>query len=306
MRNRLTKILRLRSMVARLRSALADIFPAWRGALRFPPGHSYSPLLDCGHVSRRSEEFLDRQGQLWQGIDLRPEAQLSLLTEFLETVELQLMPHPSSISRYHSDNVYFHFFDAFVVEAMVHKFAPRKIVEVGSGFSSAQLLDACERRQLSTRFTFVDPDPERLLSLLRPDDLKRCDLISAPVQSVSSDVFTALAADDLLFIDSSHVLKVGSDVSDILFRILPSLKPGVIIHFHDIFYPEAYPLEWLRDGRAWNESLAVRLLLQNREGYEIMLFNSYIVKQHAGLLCRWSDRYAAGYPASLWLRKRQS
>jgi predicted O-methyltransferase YrrM len=299
----LAKLARQRPFRGAVHSVIGTLFPKWKGLFQFPPGHFYSPLIDIAEIDRHQEELGDASATLWGGIDLQADAQRNLLVEFLEQVPPRLAAKPSESARYYSENVYFYFFDAFIAECMVRKFRPGNIIEIGSGFSSAQLLDVCERYELRTKFTFVEPNPERLEKLIRPEDWNRSRLIKDQVQRVSSEIFEKLESGDILFIDSSHVLKAGSDLAHILFRILPAIKPGVLVHFHDIFYPEAYPLEWLKGGRAWNESLVIRLLLQNARDYKTVMFNSYLAKRHHSMLRDWNATFNVGYPASLWLVK---
>ena len=110
-------------------------------------------------------------------------------------------------------------------------------------------------------------------------------------------------ANDLLFIDSTHVAKTGSDVNTIFFDILPSLAAGVCVHFHDIYYPFEYPKEWVRQGRAWNEAYMLRAFLQYNPTFRICFFNSYIAAFHRHLLKESMYPYALQPGSSLWLRK---
>jgi hypothetical protein len=119
-----------------------------------------------------------------------------------------------------------------------------------------------------------------------------------------------LETDDILFIDSSHVTKVGSDVNQILFNVLPALRPGVLVHIHDIFWPFEYPAVWYAEGRAWNEIYLVRAFLEYNSAFEIVLFLSYLERRRPELitaLMPLARRRAAGSPnlggSSLWLRK---
>src|SRR5690606_8620162 len=93
-------------------------------------------------------------------------------------------------------------------------------------------------------------------------------------------VFEELNAGDMLFIDSTHVAKTGSDVNYILFEILPRLKSGVLIHFHDIFYPFEYPRDWVFNGRNWNEVYFLKAFLMYNTTFEIKLFSHYLHKHH--------------------------
>jgi hypothetical protein len=143
-----------------------------------------------------------------------------------------------------------------------------------------------------------------LVSLLGEDTARRFVIHDSLVQRVDLQVFERLEPGDFLFIDSTHILKTGSDVCHELFNILPALKPGVFIHFHDIFWPFEYGRDWvLKENRSWNEIYGLRAFLMYNDAFEIVFFNEYFVR-----FCR--ERVQAGYPAmlknsggSIWLRK---
>jgi hypothetical protein len=115
--------------------------------------------------------------------------------------------------------------------------------------------------------------------------------------------FENLDENDVLFIDSSHVAKIGSDVNFLMFEVLPRLKPGVIIHLHDIFWPFEYPQSWIDEGRAWNEAYLIRAFLQFNEAFEVLLFNSYLGQRQGDLVRGIMPRFMRTTGASLWLRK---
>ena len=123
--------------------------------------------------------------------------------------------------------------------------------------------------------TFIEPYPDRLISLFRDGDRERVRLIDKRIQDVPLDAFLTLESGDLLFIDSSHVLKCGSDLQFLIFEILPRLRPGVFVHFHDVFYPFEYPSEWLSGGRYWNENYFLRAFLSFNSEWSIVFFNTY-------------------------------
>ena len=161
------------------------------------------------------------------------------------------------------------------------------------------------------RFTFIDPHPERLLGLLTTADKTRCQVLKQRVQEVSPAEFRALGENDILFVDSSHVSKLGSDVNYLFFDVLPVLNPGVLVHFHDIFWPFEYPAAWIEEGRAWNEAYLVRAFLQHNREYEVLLFPSYLERHEPDLLRTFLPLTLKRSPqnpdvggASLWLRKR--
>jgi hypothetical protein len=143
--------------------------------------------------------------------------------------------------------------DAAAAYAMVRETKPRRIVEVGSGHSTRFLARAVADGGLATRITAIDPAPRASIEALGVEWLRM------PVQRVAA--FPALGQGDILFIDSSHQLKPGSDVDFLLNAVLPLLSAGVRVHFHDIFLPDDYPAEWA--WRRYNEQAAVASLIAN-------------------------------------------
>jgi hypothetical protein len=231
-----------------------------RRFLAYPPGHYHSPLPGWADVGRAPAE----PGTELPAIDLNVGGQVALLRTLAGRVSGQPFPeHPTPGTRYYVENGFFPYWDAVVLCAVLRHFRPRRVVEVGSGFSSAVMLDTRDQcLDPDTQFTFIGPQPGRLACLLRAADRERCHVVPKPVQDVGLEPFRALRPNDILFVDSSHVAKVGSDVNRIVFEVLPALRPGVLVHIHDIFWPLDYPAEWYAGGRAWNEAYLVRAFLQ--------------------------------------------
>jgi hypothetical protein len=121
---------------------------------------------------------------------------------------------------------------------------------------------------------------------------------------VDASIFKALGQNDILFVDSTHVSKTGSDVNRILFEILPSLNRGVIIHFHDIFYPFEYPKEWVLDwaGFGWNEIYILRAFLTNNPNYTILLFNTFLEHFHKEWFLQHMPLCLRNTGGSLWIK----
>lgn len=139
---------------------------------------------------------------------------------------------------------------------MMRRLQPRRVVEVGCGYSSAALLDANDASfEGRIDFTFVDPDLAQLRRLLLPGEVSSATLIEKPVQEVPNHVFRALAAGDILFIDTSHISKVGSDVNHLFFKVLPELEPGVWVHIHDVTGNLEYPRGWFDEGEPGTNSI---------------------------------------------------
>lgn len=257
--------------------------------LRFaPPGHFYSPIPNIDHIRRNTKQMFDRSVGSIAGVLINEQNQLARVDEFATTYrEMPFPEHPRNNSRYHLDNEWFGYGDGIILYSMMRRFRPRRIIEVGSGFSSAAILDVNDRffdGQID--LTFIEPHPERLLDLLGDADVRRCTIVQKPVQEISTNCFASLEKNDFLLIDSSHVAKIGSDVLHLLFVVLPMLRHGVLVHFHDVLWPFEYPLPWLAQGRAWNEAYFVRAFLQYNQSFEITYFNSFMETKHGELLSK--------------------
>lgn len=243
-----------------------------------PPGHYYSPVNNMQWLKEHPELF--SYNNEVKDIDLVPEKQQQLLEELVKLYNPSFFPdQPAKGFRYYYNNNFFSYSDATFLFCLMQYLKPRRIIEVGSGFSSAVMIDTREKMLGGDlQLTFVEPYPERLLSLLKPKDLEEIRLIKSMIQETELGLFRELQANDILFVDSSHVSKFGSDLNHILFNILPEINEGVYIHFHDIFYPFEYPKEWVLQGRGWNEIYLLRAFLMNNKDYEIALFPPYLEK----------------------------
>jgi hypothetical protein len=132
-------------------------------------------------------------------------------------------------------------------------------------------------------------------------------LIVTPVQEVALDEFLKLTDGDFLFIDSSHVVKVGSDVQYQYLEILPSLNPGVVVHVHDVFLPADYPRSAIIDRhRFWNEQYVLQAFLTFNSEFEVLIAASYLHINHPDLLAAAFDSYnqLTVHPGSFWMRRR--
>ncbi len=131
------------------------------------------------------------------------------------------------------------------------------------------------------------------------------EVVKSKVQDLQVSFFSKLQRNDILFVDSSHVLKTGSDLHFILFEVLPALNPGTLIHFHDIFFPFEYPKEHVLGDRwfSWNEAYALRAFLSYNSDYEIVVWNSCLEALENEFLLAAFPLYARGGSASIWLRK---
>jgi hypothetical protein len=259
------------------------------------PGHYYSPIPDMADVEARGGQLFDQSRRQVPGVDLREADQL----RWLETCRDSLAEAPSQWRRFKLNNGFFSDGDACIAAAMVRHVGPARLIEVGSGFSSAAMLDASEAWLGGTsRFTFIEPYPERLMRVLG-DQASAHEVIVDQAQNVPLSRFQALRANDVLFIDSSHVAKIGSDVNYLFGEVLPVLASGVIVHVHDIFWPFEYQQRFVREGWAWNEAYVLRAFLQFNARFEIVYFADFIAQCHAERV-----QPAMRDVSSLWLRVR--
>lgn len=273
---------------------------------KFPAGHYYSTVVSL-------EEIIQTQDEIWkkeisekiEGISLNTTAQLELL-ENISTYYSE-MPFKDGVQdnlRYYLDNTFYSYTDGIVLYLILRHFQPEKVIEIGSGFSSAVLLDTRELfLDPEIEYTFIEPYPEeRLNSLMDDRENGKVDLISQRVQSVPLSTFEQLGKGDILFIDSTHAVKTGSDVNYILFDILPILTSGVLIHFHDIHYPFEYPKEWVLNGFGWNETYFLRAFMLYNKDFSILLFTDFLQKFYPEIfigmpLCK------KGTGSSFWIVK---
>ena len=271
------------------------------------PGHFGSPIPSLNEVKEREHEIFSVPRSI-RAVEVNDQPQLDLIRQFADLYRDQpFSRHPQEGFRYHFENSLFSYGDALMLHCVLRRYRPGRLIEVGSGFSSAVILDTNDRflnGKLSC--TFIDPFPHRLRSLLREGDDLRYRIIRQPVQNVSLEVFDELDDGDVLFIDSTHVSKIGSDVNRLLFDVLPRLKPGVLVHFHDIFYPFEYPREWIYRGRAWNENYLLRAFLMFNSDFEVLVFNSYLAHLHAAEVAASMPLWAEKPGGSLWLRRASS
>lgn len=270
-----------------------------------PPGDFYSPIPDRAEVARHRATLFDRGVTSVPGIDVRADEQVALLETFGRYHDdIPFKDEPTASLRYYFANPFFSYGDAVILYSMLRHRRPHRIVEVGSGFSSAVMLDTNDRScRKQMRMTFIDPYPERLLALLAEEDIRQHEVIPDCVQGVAFEKFAELGANDLLFVDSSHVAKAGSDVVYLVTSVLPRLGKGVVVHFHDVFWPFEYPEEWIVGGRAWNEAYLLKAFLQFNPAFKIVFFNTYVATHHAAVAERYLPLFMKNPGGGLWIEK---
>jgi hypothetical protein len=298
------KIKEILNKLPHIRTLYADVSEYKRNA-KYRPGHFYSAIVSVDEIKQSQERiWKSDDGTEIKGIDLKIDDQLTLLKSFEEYYpELPFQDIRDSNTRYQFINGLYGYTDGIVLYSMLRTLKPKRVIEVGSGFSSALMLDVNQLFfQSKMQLTFIEPYPLRLNSLIREDDKKSATIIVDFVQSISLDVFKQLEAGDILFIDGSHVAKTGSDVNFIVFDVLPVLKSGVYIHFHDVFYPFEYPKQWVFEGRNWNEDYFLKAFLMYNHDFTISLFADYLHRYHAQAFENMPLCYK-NTGGNLWIRK---
>jgi len=196
--------------------------------------------------------------------------------------------------------------DAEVLYAMVRYAQPQRVVEVGSGSSTAVIAAALHRNAndhgRSSTFTSIDP-----YALPHVGGPLHADVVldhrAEPLQTVDPSLWRDLRAGDIFFVDSSHVFKAGSDVEFEFLQIYPSLRSGVFLHLHDIFLPGDYPLDWnLRESRFWNEQYVLSAVLENSSRYRVIAALAAIHLCRPMALEQLIPEFSGDYsPGSIWL-----
>jgi hypothetical protein len=296
-----SSLLRLAETESRLKSVL---FTAG-----YEPGHYYSTIPDLTEV-KQNEDVIWGDKNL-DNVDLNTEKQWSLLENLKLYYNDYLYNKPGinlSSLRYQKEGAWYRHSDCVFLHSVLMHFKPKKIIEIGSGHSSALMLDVNEHYfKNEIKFTFVEPFPEeRLLKIMSDEDHSRHEIIRKFAQEVPIEKFKILEENDVLFIDSTHVSKVGSDVNYLLFEALPNLNSGVLIHIHDIFYPFEMPKHWVQENRwFWNENYLLHAFLINNHDFEIVAFNSYTLKLNKEWFAKEMPECLVGSEdtGSIWLRK---
>jgi hypothetical protein len=240
------------------------------------------------------------------GVDMREEAQLGLLPLFGSFVEECRFPTAATSDplEFHLSNEYFESFDAEVLHTFIRHFRPKTVIEIGSGHSTLAIRGAMALNRADGsggRIISIEPYPDPLLQNATDQ------LIVKPVEQISWKLFDQLQPNDILFIDSSHTVKIGGDVLYEYLEILPRLRPGVLVHVHDVFLPHHYPRHWVIDEhKFWSEQYLLQAFLTFNNAFEVIWASSFMSGRHTHRLRRLFPQWgaAAAPPSSFWMRSK--
>jgi hypothetical protein len=272
--------------------------------LLFPIGHFYSPIADPEDLRARAAKVWAKVDEM-PGIDLNVAAQFELLKDlapYTTNIDWPL-DRPEDPTRYFYGNDQFPVLDAEFLYSILLHFKPKAMIEVGSGWSSLITAEV-NRTHLNSAISFscIEPYPRQFL-IDGVDGISQ--LVRKKVEDVELSFFDQLGDGDILFIDSSHVSKAGSDVNYLFFEVIPRLNPGVIVHIHDIFLPDEYPKIWVIDqGRNWNEQYLLRAFLMFNRTWEVMWASHFMGTRHTAATQATFPRYPKlGGGGSMWIRR---
>jgi methyltransferase family protein len=256
----------------------------------------YSPIPDLASIP---DSTWERESDL-AGIHFDLDEQLVFLERHRR--ELAEFAPPSG---YYLDNGAYGPVDADVLYAIVRAAKSTRIVELGSGYTTLLIAEANRRNELDgagADFRAYDPYP----GVVKGSLSGLTELARTPAEELPAEAFSALGENDLLVVDTTHTVKTGGDVNHVVLDVLPLLRPGVLVHFHDIFLPWEYPRKWAEDyGLYWAEQYLLQAFLSLNREYEIVCALHAISRRHPDrlrdLVRTWRDGIV---PGAFWLRRR--
>jgi predicted O-methyltransferase YrrM len=259
--------------------------------------------IEQARLAKLVEKGHWRTAPFSEGLSLHSEQHV----EFLKTVcapyyaELRALPStPEGPEQFYRNNGWFESVDADVLYGVVRHFAPAQVLEIGSGHSSRLTAKAIRDGQLQTKLICVDPSP-RVEVQACADEIIKCPVEELPANELAD----RLNAGDVLFIDSSHLVRTGGDVVYLYLQVVPRLRPGVLIHAHDIFLPFEYPEEFIVEQHwDWGEQYLVHALLMGNPNFEILWPSCYMRQRHReAVRAILPVEKSFPPPSSLWFRK---
>ncbi len=269
----------------------SQLFHLWEEhGFHITPVHFYQPIPDTRTVD---EQATPRASNL-VGVSMNDAVQLDLLRTIFPQFQEEYHHIPSAgcgpRDAFSLGNDLFGGTDALVAYCMVRRYQPQLIIEVGSGYSSLILAQALARSAAGSLIC-IEPFPPDFLAIDLPH---LSSLVRRKVEEVELDFFSQLQAGDILFIDSSHTVKIGGDVNYLFLEVIPRLNPGVIVHVHDISFPFDYRSDWVKNGlRFWTEQYLLQAFLAFNSDFEVLICNSYLAS-------RYLEDLKVTFPRSPW------
>jgi len=269
--------------------------------------HYYQPLINPKKHLTKSL----REDRVLKGLDFNIKVQLNLLNQFSFNEELKILPvikkrQKTELQFYYNNNS-FESGDAEYYYNIIRFFKPNKLIEIGSGFSTLMAEEALiknkeEDNKYAPEHICIEPYEQGWLEKTKAKILRK------KVENIEISFFKSLGKNDILFIDSSHIIRPQGDVLFEILEILPVLSSGVIVHIHDIFSPKDYPDDWiLKEHRLWNEQYLLEAFLSHNKDFEIIGSLNYLMHNYPKQLKSVSpilNKQKNREPGSFWIRKK--
>jgi len=285
---------------------LASFRVLQRIGINLTPNHFYWPIPDVAELERREWPVQMPSGSFNFHLDQQVKLLRKIAADY--SAEWKFPEQAENDSRgYHYNNGFFETVDAEMAYSLVRLFKPARVIEIGAGFSTRVLAAALQanwddRSRAAAELVSIDPMPERLP---QNDFCKFVRVLPRRVQDVDLAVFQSLGPNDILFIDSSHVVATGSDVVREYLEILPILRSGVLVHVHDIFLPSDYPREAvLKNMCFWSEQYMLQAFLTFNSSFEVVWASSAMQCFHRDMLDAVFPRWRTSYRAIARSRRR--
>jgi len=264
--------------------------------------HYYQPLVNPKkHLSKSL-----RQDRILPGIDWNVEEQLSILEQFNYNNELIPIPqNKTGILEFYYNNDSFLGGDAEYLYNIIRLKKPKKIFEIGCGYSSLLIEKALgQNKKIDIDYCYkhvcIEPYEMPWLEQLN------ITVVRKKVEELDPTFFSELQAEDILFIDSSHVIRPQGDVLCEFLELLPTLNSGVIVHVHDIFSPKDYLDKWVFDHKLWNEQYLLEAFLTGNTQYKIIGALNFLKHHYFNQIaskCPQLSNYTELEPGSFWMQK---
>ncbi|OLZ40863.1 hypothetical protein A6E15_07610 [Natrinema saccharevitans] len=292
-----------------------DAYDFWRnmGVHIEETGDYYSPIPQ---IDTLDTDLWDGPSEIFADMEIDASSQLTRFSEFEsqykeEYDQFPIVPPSEEYDGYYSRNLFFETIDAEIAYSIVRDRSPNRIIEIGGGYSTKVIEAAREQNETDSEHIVIDPFPSRRL-----EGISSVSILEMKVQDIPLDFFKSLREDDILFIDSTHVVKIGSDVVYEYLEVLPRLEDGVLVHLHDVFLPYEYPETWIKDWRLFfNEQYLLYGLMLGNSRYEVLWTSYFMHRDYSDRLAKAIENYGElrhaydlnphGLPSSFWLQVRR-
>jgi hypothetical protein len=265
----------------------------------------YSPIPD---TRKLDDKLWEKESEL-VGVDMKFDTQLYYLKQvFPKYKDEYNFPEKSSDPRkFQFEGAPFVSYDAEILHCMIREFEPRRVFEIGSGSTTLISANACLLNNNGGGVFVHDPFPNQKIRSGKIEGLSCVDV--RKVEGIDPSHFDQLEENDILFIDSTHVVRIGGDILHLYLEVIPRLRQGVIIHVHDILLPKEYFKDWImKEHYFWTEMYLLQAFLAFNTEFEILWCGSYMhCKYSKQELKNVFPRYdpERHFPGSIWIRRKK-